>query len=52
MDGPMSWAAGHGLTVREGKRNHDSMTTYALVHGAGDVGWYWHLVELLESYRS
>ncbi len=21
------------------------MTTYALVHGAGDVGWYWHLVE-------
>ncbi|HEU4540943.1 MAG TPA: alpha/beta hydrolase [Jiangellaceae bacterium] len=21
------------------------MTTYALVHGAGDGGWYWHLVE-------
>jgi pimeloyl-ACP methyl ester carboxylesterase len=21
------------------------MTTYALVHGAYDVGWYWHLVE-------
>ena len=21
------------------------MTTYAFVHGAGDVGWYWHLVE-------
>jgi pimeloyl-ACP methyl ester carboxylesterase len=21
------------------------MVTYALVHGAGDVGWYWHLVE-------
>jgi pimeloyl-ACP methyl ester carboxylesterase len=21
------------------------MATYALVHGAGDVGWYWHLVE-------
>ena len=20
------------------------MTTFALVHGAGDVGWYWHLV--------
>lgn len=20
------------------------MTTYALIHGAGDVGWYWHLV--------
>ena len=21
------------------------MTTFVLVHGAGDVGWYWHLVE-------
>jgi pimeloyl-ACP methyl ester carboxylesterase len=21
------------------------MTTFALIHGAGDVGWYWHLVE-------
>jgi pimeloyl-ACP methyl ester carboxylesterase len=21
------------------------MTTYALIHGGGDVGWYWHLVE-------
>lgn len=21
------------------------MATYALVHGAGDVGWYWHLFE-------
>jgi len=21
------------------------MGTYALIHGAGDVGWYWHLVE-------
>ncbi|MFI7005261.1 alpha/beta fold hydrolase [Streptomyces sp. NPDC050145] len=21
------------------------MSTYALIHGAGDVGWYWHLVE-------
>lgn len=21
------------------------MTGYALVHGAGDLGWYWHLVE-------
>ncbi len=20
------------------------MTTYLLIHGAGDVGWYWHLV--------
>ena len=21
------------------------MTAYVLIHGAGDVGWYWHLVE-------
>jgi len=21
------------------------MRTYALIHGGGDVGWYWHLVE-------
>ena len=20
-------------------------TTYVLIHGAGDVGWYWHLVD-------
>jgi pimeloyl-ACP methyl ester carboxylesterase len=22
-----------------------TMATFALIHGAGDVGWYWHLVE-------
>jgi len=22
----------------------ESMATYVLIHGAGDVGWYWHLV--------
>jgi hypothetical protein len=21
------------------------MATFALIHGAADVGWYWHLVE-------
>ncbi|BCB78072.1 hypothetical protein Pflav_044820 [Phytohabitans flavus] len=21
------------------------MSTYVLIHGGGDVGWYWHLVE-------
>jgi len=21
------------------------VSTYVLIHGAGDVGWYWHLVE-------
>lgn len=28
-------------TIREDKE----MTTFALIHGAADVGWYWHLVE-------
>ncbi len=23
----------------------DAGYTYVLIHGAGDVGWYWHLVE-------
>ncbi len=27
--------------MREGKE----MATFALIHGAADVGWYWHLVE-------
>ena len=22
-----------------------SVSTFVLIHGAGDVGWYWHLVE-------
>jgi hypothetical protein len=21
------------------------MTTFVLIHGAGDAGWYWHLTE-------
>ena len=21
------------------------MTTFVLIHGGGDVGWYWHLLE-------
>ncbi len=21
------------------------MSTFVLIHGAGDVGWYWHRVE-------
>jgi pimeloyl-ACP methyl ester carboxylesterase len=33
-------------------RYDDFMATYVLIHGAGDVGWYWHLVEEeLRSYR-
>jgi pimeloyl-ACP methyl ester carboxylesterase len=27
------------------------MATYVLIHGAGDVGWYWHLAELRERRR-
>ena len=23
----------------------EQMSTFALIHGGGDVGWYWHLVE-------
>src|SRR5919197_6327580 len=32
----------------EGRSEHarrHGMSTFALIHGAGDVGWYWHLVE-------
>src|SRR5262250_1615068 len=29
-----------GRRVRPGR-----MTAFVLVHGAGDVGWYWHLTE-------
>jgi pimeloyl-ACP methyl ester carboxylesterase len=25
--------------------NETALATFALIHGAGDVGWYWHLVE-------
>lgn len=27
------------------RRRRFTIATYALIHGAGDVGWYWHLVE-------
>jgi Alpha/beta hydrolase family len=26
-------------------REAESLATFVLIHGAGDVGWYWHLVE-------
>jgi len=29
----------------EARKEASGMTTYVLIHGAGDVGWYWHLVE-------
>lgn len=25
--------------------DHPDMATFVLIHGAGDVGWFWHLVE-------
>src|SRR5438876_11612926 len=28
-----------------GRARGQPMSTFALIHGAGDVGWYWHLVE-------
>lgn len=28
-----------------GPRYRAAVTGFALIHGAGDVGWYWHLVE-------
>ena len=30
---------------RRPMQSHDPMATYALIHGGGDVGWYWHQVE-------
>src|SRR5262245_65535095 len=30
------------LPTPEGAR---SVSAFAFIHGAGDVGWYWHLVE-------
>jgi pimeloyl-ACP methyl ester carboxylesterase len=27
------------------KHRGDGVATFAFIHGAGDVGWYWHLVE-------
>jgi len=26
-------------------RGWGRVATFVLIHGAGDVGWYWHLVE-------
>src|SRR5262245_58598564 len=36
----MPSSEGHLLTL-----GGSCMATYVLIHGAGDVGWYWHLVE-------
>src|SRR5690606_28540283 len=42
---PMSPPSSSRLNRHERNEGRMFMATYALVHGAGDVGWYWHLVE-------
>jgi pimeloyl-ACP methyl ester carboxylesterase len=32
-------------TKRTARARASNAETYVLIHGAGDVGWYWHLVE-------
>jgi pimeloyl-ACP methyl ester carboxylesterase len=29
----------------EGREGSSTKATYVFIHGAGDVGWYWHLIE-------
>jgi hypothetical protein len=36
----LDWTGQHAA-----KRLTDTVATFALIHGGGDVGWYWHLVE-------
>src|SRR5947207_8022394 len=36
---------GSDRLVRPTDGEDSDMTTFVLIHGAGDVGWYWHLVE-------
>src|SRR6266498_3334574 len=46
MASTASFHTGHG--VRKGDWSTQGglgMSTFVLIHGAGDVGWYWHLVE-------
>src|SRR5919204_6190034 len=31
--------------LRSHRQSLLAMATFALIHGAGDVGWYWHLIE-------
>jgi pimeloyl-ACP methyl ester carboxylesterase len=41
----VAWG-GIATGVRHTPSRHEIiMSTFALIHGAGDVGWYWHLVE-------
>jgi hypothetical protein len=40
------WARSRSLSWRTPPtRPEGSLATYVLSHGAGEVGWYWHLVE-------
>jgi hypothetical protein len=38
------WLLGR-LIYRQETAKEVTVTTFALIHGGGDVGWYWHLVE-------
>jgi hypothetical protein len=35
----------HVLLIGRRQGKEIMMATFVLIHGAGDVGWYWHLVE-------
>jgi SAM-dependent methyltransferase len=39
----MGWDRAHGKM--HGEPEQRPLTTFVLIHGAGDVGWYWHRVE-------
>jgi hypothetical protein len=41
MTGEASARLNHWLETGKGL----TVATFVLIHGAGDVGWYWHLVE-------
>jgi pimeloyl-ACP methyl ester carboxylesterase len=46
MASTASFHARNGVRKRDGNTQGGlGMSTFVLIHGAGDVGWYWHLVE-------
>jgi pimeloyl-ACP methyl ester carboxylesterase len=40
-----TWRAGDSTLEHTSGKIGGFMATFVLIHGAGDVGWYWHLVE-------
>jgi pimeloyl-ACP methyl ester carboxylesterase len=46
MASTASFHTRNGVRKRDGNTQGDlGMSIFVLIHGAGDVGWYWHLVE-------